>query len=247
LREILFIYESNKCEFVGPKYYKTREIIEAIKSKNISWINIDQVLAELVIQIADINSNEELKQSGFSNKRREVIQHYAAYKYLISQDSLTEEIIKNTHKILAWGFDEYQPGEYRTVDLYIDTFGSSSCHLFPTYQAVPQLMNKLIIHLNGNFNMSLFSFEKAASISFNFVNIHPFRDGNGRMSRLLLNYILIKEGGLYFPVSLGLSRHPERNLYYRSLKYANSHRSLSHYQYFILRHIQKILSKTKIV
>ncbi len=45
----------------------------------------------------------------------------------------------------------------------------------------------------------------AAAISFGFVFIHPFEDGNGRLHRLLIHYILSRAGftprGLIFPIS----------------------------------------------
>ncbi|WP_394803528.1 Fic family protein [Niabella hibiscisoli] len=38
----------------------------------------------------------------------------------------------------------------------------------------------------------------AAMLHYKFVRIHPFDDGNGRLARLLLNYVLLKNG--YTPV-----------------------------------------------
>ena len=59
----------------------------------------------------------------------------------------------------------------------------------------------------------LHQFELAALAHLKFVKIHPFRDGNGRMSRLLMNFLLLRGG---YPL-LNIF-DAEKMLYYLTLK-----------------------------
>ena len=56
---------------------------------------------------------------------------------------------------------------------------------------VEKEMNILLDHFN---NSTLHPIIKAVLFKVCFIRIHPFRDGNGRLSRLLLNYILVRNG-----------------------------------------------------
>jgi len=81
-------------------------------------------------------------------------------------------------------YDKYK-GIWRPVDVYIKTSGFD----FPRYHLVPNLMKKLIDWHNKNKGL-MHEVELAAKFHTKFVIIHPFADGNGRIARLLMNYIL---------------------------------------------------------
>jgi Fic family protein len=55
--------------------------------------------------------------------------------------------------------------------------------------------------------------ELAALAHLKFVTIHPFADGNGRVSRLMMNFILHRHGYPMFNID-----HRRRNSYYRALE-----------------------------
>ncbi|MBU2099750.1 Fic family protein [Candidatus Micrarchaeota archaeon] len=82
------------------------------------------------------------------------------------------------------GYEKYQ-GIYRPVQVYI----VGSTHKFPIPQEVPNLMKKLIKWFEENEKL-IHPTELAAKFHTKFTSIHPFADGNGRMARLLMNYIL---------------------------------------------------------
>lgn len=63
---------------------------------------------------------------------------------------------------------------------------------FPNYDKVERLTNELVKFINSKMNGNLTIDEKlnlSFDAHFNLVSIHPFYDGNGRTSRLLMNYI----------------------------------------------------------
>jgi len=57
-----------------------------------------------------------------------------------------------------------------------------------------QLINDYNNDINGANKHKLHAVERAAKVHVNFVKIHPFVDGNGRTSRLLMNLELMKSG-----------------------------------------------------
>jgi hypothetical protein len=75
----------------------------------------------------------------------------------------------------------------------------------PRPKMVPRLMRGLLSSLERMMASQVEPVVHAAAISFGFVFIHPFEDGNGRLHRLLIHYILSREAftprGLIFPIS----------------------------------------------
>jgi Fic family protein len=75
----------------------------------------------------------------------------------------------------------------------------------PRPKMVPRLMRGLLSSMERMMASQVDPVVHAAAISFGFVFIHPFEDGNGRLHRLLIHYILSRAGftpkGLIFPIS----------------------------------------------
>lgn len=85
---------------------------------------------------------------------------------------------------IAGNFDTSK-GDIRLAQVYVDK------KYFPDFSKVPNLLKQLIAYVNDRIdNVKGDEIVKlAADIHYNFVNIHPFGDGNGRTARLLMNYI----------------------------------------------------------
>lgn len=65
---------------------------------------------------------------------------------------------------------------------------------FPDYNKVPDLVVEFVSNINKKLNQNLDDddvLNLASDAHYNLVNIHPFADGNGRLSRLIMNYILM--------------------------------------------------------
>ncbi len=78
-------------------------------------------------------------------------------------------------------------GHYRNVNVRVGNY------LPPVFQEVQKKMDEFFEWYN-NAKDKLHPFELAALVHLKFVKIHPFRDGNGRISRLLMNFVLMKRG-----------------------------------------------------
>jgi Fic family protein len=147
----------------------------------------------------------------FANRDEQEVQGY--YELLQNifdsweEQGLNEDLIKHFHKELLKyvAKDTLHRGDYKhqenKVEM-IDTEGKSIGTLFDTTPAylTPKEMTELVewtkraleekkyhpLFIIGNFIVE-------------FLNIHPFQDGNGRLSRILTNLLLLQQGYLYMP------------------------------------------------
>ncbi|MBR2281028.1 MAG: Fic family protein, partial [Spirochaetales bacterium] len=135
-------------------------------------------------------------------------------------------------------------GHYRTGPVYVMS-GNAFKGEAIEYEGVPSErvateMQELIDWMNSDREKS--SVVKSAIASFWFVSIHPFGDGNGRISRALADYELSKaeavKGFKYFSVSKALSDN--RNLYYGHLKLLQNQSSSMDITKWILWYIDTV-------
>jgi len=140
----------------------------------------------------------------------EITNHAKAFDYVkkCAADSkpLDENTVKDIHQILMENI--FQGGIYRNINVRITGAGFQ-----------PPEPNEMYIHVKNFFadmpykkNM-LHPIEFASWTHAEFVRIHPFADGNGRTSRMIMNYQLMSDGWL--PVSINKE---DRLNYYKTLE-----------------------------
>jgi Fic family protein len=115
--------------------------------------------------------------------------------YLGKKSEITEELIKEIHKILVTDVrgGTLEPGRYRTVQNYVlHSITKTVMYTPPPPSEVPHLMQEFAEWLNQASDMSPVLI--AGISQFQFVNIHPFLDGNGRTARVLCSLILYQNG-----------------------------------------------------
>lgn len=118
--------------------------------------------------------------------------------------------ILEIHKRVLGYVDPTEAGRIRLTQVFVGEFQP------PAPAEVPKLMEEFIFWLNSEEAVKLHPIEYAALAHFKLVVIHPFYDGNGRTSRLLMNLILMQAG--YPPVSIKIE---DRLKYYETLDTAN--------------------------
>ena len=151
-----------------------------------------------------VNDTRELKEKGLGVipqgktlfEAFEKLDHFNAYEYLFAQADrpLTEELLKETHRILmlhtiAYKHPGAQAGEYTDTDM------AAGDTLFGDYEQliarVPQLLQSTQSALDAD---RIHPMIIAARFHGFYEYLHPFRDGNGRLGRLFANYILHVKG-----------------------------------------------------
>ncbi|NYZ74057.1 Fic family protein [Candidatus Micrarchaeota archaeon] len=100
--------------------------------------------------------------------------------------AVDEHLVLKLHAIQMKGVLP-EAGQYRKVDVRVGRY------ICPPHQELPNLMKRFYTWFNES-EKSMHPFELACLTHLKFVRIHPFRDGNGRMARLLMNLVLLKKG-----------------------------------------------------
>lgn len=143
----------------------------------------------------------------------EAINHEQAILFLDDlikdKEPISEWNIKNIHKLVLKEIDD-NAGTYRGENIKI----KGTTHIPPDYLIVPELMEKLII--NYEDWKKYHPIIRAALLHGELVKIHPFVDGNGRTSRLVMNLSLMNSG--YLPV---IVKKDKRLEYYNALDKAH--------------------------
>lgn len=144
---------------------------------------------------------------------------------------IKEEDILYLHSLILKGINDQWAGRYRQVRVRI----VGSTVIFPNYVKVPTLMKHFMQWLKsiaGEHPVKI-----AADAHFKLVSIHPWVDGNGRTSRLLMNLILLQHG--YPPAMINKE---ERKLYLKSIEEAQLTGSLQKFYDLIIKAEDRTLS-----
>jgi len=128
---------------------------------------------------------------------------------------ITIKLIKSLHAIIVNNIDYESAGSFRRSDF----IGISGCDLrvTPSFEIEDELKHAIDDYYN-NIKAGGYPFEEAILFHYKFEMIHPFTDGNGRVGRELLNYLLIRNRPSY-PKLLFLGK--DRPTYIQALKLGN--------------------------
>ena len=178
-----------------------------------------------------------------------VIDHQKALIFTVNKakeklpinESLIKEIgalvVKNTGAIYntALGTFDSTKGEYRLLNVF------AGARHFPDSSKVPSLMKTFCSEMNAKLTEAQTFKDKcelAFDVHFRFVSIHPFADGNGRVSRLLMNYVL-----LMFDLPIFYVFKSNRISYIQALEKTRNTKNINYFYDFMFRQYKKFIDK----
>ncbi len=193
--------------------------IEGVK---LSDEEVDKLLSGL--EIRSFRSRDEQEIAGYADLMELIFESYTDL-------SLSENHIQQLHSILL----KYSEKDIRHRGFYkkfpnnveaFDEFGKSIGVIFETVTPfdTPRLMQNLIQWITQSFeNQNHHPLLIIATFIVRFLAIHPFQDGNGRLSRALTTLLLIQNGYLYVQYcSLERIIEDNKDEYYRTLRQAQT-------------------------
>ncbi|HUF80582.1 MAG TPA: Fic family protein [Burkholderiales bacterium] len=153
-------------------------------------------------------------------------------------------LIREIHAELMRGVrgGRLQPGELRTSQNWIGPAGSTlntASFVPPPHHAVPEALGELEKFLHHQDELP--PLVKIALAHVQFETIHPFLDGNGRVGRLLITFLLTERGILHKPV-LYLSHYfkQHRQAYYEHLQAVRDRGAWEAWLGFFLRGVVEV-------
>jgi len=184
----------------------------------------------MTLRETDLVINEGLTISGKSMREHlEVVNHQEAIAYIkdLTQKntSINERELLSIHNLILRGIHPEDAGRYRKAQVMIQ--GSS--HVPPQPFLVTKEMEDFFSWYETN-KSSLHPIVLAAEIHERLVTIHPFIDGNGKTSRLVMNLILLQHGYIIANIK---GDYDSRMQYYKTLETAQTNNNKEDFLLFI--------------
>ncbi len=123
------------------------------------------------------------------------------------EQELTLEVILSLHKMLISNIRDDVAGRFRKDDEHVRVGN----HIAPNPKEVVDRLEKMLVEYNAASHENII--RRVAKLHLTFEHIHSFVDGNGRIGRVLNNYLLIREG--FVPINI---KFIDRKKYYEAFK-----------------------------
>ena len=204
---ILQILKEEKEARISGGLYHELQVRMTYNSNHIEGSKLTEDQTRLIFETRTIDASEGIPVDDII----ETSNHFRAIDYVIDNalSPLSEDIIKHLHFILKQGtkgstLDWFEVGDYKKKPNMVGG------KLTSKPSEVPFLMDRLIKNYNTKENIAI---EDIVEFHVNFENIHPFKDGNGRVGRL----IALKEC-LRFNIIPFIIEDSKKSFYYRGLQ-----------------------------
>lgn len=189
-----------------------------IEGSKLTDQEVEQLLSNL--QIKSFGSRDEQEVAGYAEVMELVFQNW-------DNIPVTENHIKQLHRDLLKYSDKdiRHRGEYKKLNNNVEAFDAEGKHIGIVFQTAspfdtPRLMEELLEWVAQAFEEKRYHpLLVIAVFIVVFLEIHPFQDGNGRLSRVLTSLLLLKAGYLYVPyASLESVVEQNKEAYYLALR-----------------------------
>lgn len=224
--QVLFLSELKTMTKVRkekyPKIFEALEPIariQSIKGSNAieNIIVSDKVLYELVKEERKPQTYSEQEIAGYRDALDFIHQNYNTFNF-------NEKTILDLHRMLYQHTDGLEGGHFKTTDNVIverNHYGHQRVRFTPvTVQETPKAMEQLLLAYQAvKGETSINKYLLIPCFILDFLCIHPFEDGNGRMSRLLSLVLMYQAGldvGKY--ISFEAEINKTKGAYYEALR-----------------------------
>lgn len=189
-----------------------------IEGARLSDRDVESLLAN--IRVGSFTTRDEQEVAGYAEVMETIFRSYDAIP-------LTENHICQFHRdLLVYSTkDERHRGSYKKLPNHVEAFDEEGKSLGIVFETAtpfdtPHRMAELIEWLAGREeDLSLHPLLVIAIFVVVFLEIHPFQDGNGRLSRVLTTLLLLRAGYVYVPYSsLESVIEQNKDSYYLSLR-----------------------------
>lgn len=212
--EIEFVYNSNKIEGSTLTRGETSLVLQGVTVGR-------KPLSSIIPKSLD-----DIQAAGNHPRAMDLIRKLAFNKTY----KITEKDVKSIHSIIMKNIIS-DAGNYRTEDLIVTGAGFTP----PPPFEIETLMKNMIHMINDNPD-ELTPIELAAQAHYDLAWIHPFSDGNGRMARLVLNLVLLKNG---YPFTV--IQAVERKTYLRTLRHMDTEAEIGPFTLYVARCVEQTL------
>ncbi len=207
-----------------------------------NWFKIELTYTSNAIEGNTLSKSETalVVEKGLTVAGKSVSEHLEAINHAFALDyikkfvdkkreDLTIKDILNFHSLILKKIDDQNAGKFRSIAVKI----SGSDVVLPEPIKVPDLMDDFIKWLHEEKEHPV---RMAADAHFKLVMIHPFVDGNGRTTRLLMNLLLMQKG---YPPAIILKE--DRLEYINSIEKAQLQKDFQDYYKIIFTAVERSL------
>ena len=189
-----------------------------IEGSKLSDREVEQLLANL--EIKSFSTRDEQEVAGYAGVMELI---FRSWEDIV----VTENHIRQLHRdLLAYSVkDERHRGSYKTSSNNVVAFDSSGKEIGVVFQTAtpfdtPRLMAELVAWLKEMQEVKrLHPLLVIGIFIVVFLEIHPFQDGNGRLSRIITTLLLLQAGYIYVPYgSLESIIENSKEAYYLALR-----------------------------
>lgn len=171
-----------------------------IEGSRLSNSEVEKLLSNLAI--SSFSSRDEQEVAGYAETMEQIFQ---SWEYI----SLTENHVRQLHRDLLRhsNKDNYHRGSYKTSSNSVAAFNEQGQQIGVIFETAspfdtPTLMCELVEWVNTTLDArNLHPLLTIGVFTVTFLAIHPFQNGNGRLSRILTSLLLLRCGYTYTPYS----------------------------------------------
>ena len=171
-----------------------------IEGSKLSDREVEKLLSNL--EVTSFTTRDEQEVAGYAETMELIFQSW-------KEITLTENHVKQLHRdLLKYSEkDAHHRGEYKTQPNSVAAFDETGKEIAIVFETAtpfdtPRLMTEAVGWVKERMeNRQLHPLLVAAIFTVVFLEIHPFQDGNGRLSRILTTLLLLRAGYAYVPYS----------------------------------------------